>query len=897
MSGSWTRAADDRPKRLRWPRWLPGGVAGALAVAGCGAPSTVPPVRVPPASAAERFSIESTGRITTTASWDLAGGGAGGGRREWSVTPPTLETRSAAGGLEIDAAGHRVTLVGPVLPIAECPLIEIEVRGLEANGFVRAEARHGGREVELAEVAARDALGARRSNFVLPLPAGRDPEAALSLVLGGAGDRISVGPVRCGVLQLAPPGSAREGATPRAWRVESGDEVRDGFVFTADRPLELTTDAPGASRLRFAATALLGADAELDIRAVRSGDGGARVESVARVRAGRDGWTGAALELPAGGSRVTIRAAVEGGAAGLFALGSVTLDGGPSRRPQPRVILISIDTLRADRMSLYGARRETTPRIDAWARAHGVVFEQAIAAAPSTLPSHASLLTGLEVLHHGAFLGRPLAASVPTLAERFRAAGWRTFAVTGGGYLHPYYGLDRGFEVYRSWPRHPGANEEELADGLARVRSLLAEHEGEPVFLFFHTYEVHAPYRAQEPFFSAWTGRANARRYQPWEREDASRGPGFAWNRWPRVVEADGSRRDLAADETEDLRAAYDSGVAVVDREVGGLLDELSAGAEGGRTTVVVTADHGESLGENGLFDHGFLYDTNLRVPLVIAPDGGSSGPVRGAGRRVAIPVRSIDVAPTLAELAGLPPPDPGAPPVDGSSLVAELDGRPDPAGRPAWSYGAEAGHGLALRTARLKFIARDCALAPGGGGAELYNLVRDPTESHDLAQVPADSRAELAIDPVRLAERLRRYWAGARTGLFASFAAPRGRELTLTLGPGPWTPLEIHGFPAAGSRVELAAGGRARIRLAPGTELVLRFDTGGAAPIEVGREGAGVERLDWGQACRGWSGGPGGDGTVSLLARGACAAGETERSGQPGREVTDALRALGYLR
>jgi hypothetical protein len=201
------------------------------------------------------------------------------------------------------------------------------------------------------------------------------------------------------------------------------------------------------------------------------------------------------------------------------------------------------------------------------------------------------------------------------------------------------------------------------------------------------------------------------------------------------------------------------------------------------------------------------------------------------------------------------------------------------------------------LRTARWKYIVRDCALAPGGGGAELYDLDRDPTESHDLAQVPADSPAGLAVEPAQLAERLRRYWAGARTGLFASLAAPRGNELALTVGPGPWTPLEIHGFPAAGSRVELDAGGRARIRLAPGTELVLRFDTGGAAPIEVAREGAGVERLEWGQACRGWSGGAGGGATVSLLARGACAAGEEERASRPGREVTDALRALGYLR
>jgi arylsulfatase A-like enzyme len=887
MSRRDARGGAGRPGPRGWPAGL---AVAAILAAGC-APSPRPRlVRLPEASAAARFSLDSAGKIVTLRSWDLPAAFAARGGA-WSVEPASLRTGVAGAALEIDAAGHRVTLAGPELQASECPLLDIEVHGLEANGFVRAVERSGGNERTLAEVAARDGLGDRRARFLLPLPATRDPAAPLAVVLGGAGARVSVAGLSCGEFRLGEP--EEPSSPPRAWRIEAGDEVRDGFLLTAERPLGVEAAAPGARRLRFAAASLLGADAELAVHAtVRGGAGPVTV--TARVRAGGAGWSAGELELPAAGSPVAIRAEVVGERTpGLFALASIALDGGPSPAPQPRVVLISIDTLRADRMSLYGARRETTPVIDAWARAHGVVFDQAIAAAPSTLPSHASLLTGLEVLHHGAFLGRPLPVSVPTLAERFRAAGWRTLAVTGGGYLHPYYGLDRGFEVYRSWPRHPGANEDELADGLARVRSLLSEHEGEPVFLFFHTYEVHAPYRAREPWFSEWTGHPSDRRFQPWERDDESRGPAFAWNRWPRVVEGDGSRRDLAPDEVEDLRAAYDSGVAVVDREVGALLGQLSTGPDARRTTIVLTADHGESLGENRLFDHGFLYDSNLRVPLVIAR-GGDAAP--GAGRRVARPVRSIDVAPTLAALAGLPP-APAAPAVDGISLEAELEGRPDAADRNAWSYGAEAGHGLALRTARLKYIVRDCALAPGGGGTELYDLTRDPGESHDLAGSPGALPAGLGADPEGLAERARRYWSGARRGLFARLVAPAGGELALTFGPGPWSPLEVHGFPGDGSRVELDADGRARILVAAGADLVLRFD-GRAGAVEIGSgDAAGGERVSWDQACRGWSGAGAGATGLSLLARGDCAPGEAERANAPGREVTDALRALGYLR
>ena len=832
-------------------------------------------MRLPADEVAARFRLLDAGLLDVSHLWSFSDPEAAA---LWRVEPSGLGGVVTAGALRVRAGGHRVTLAGPAPPSAGCDVLEADVRGLEPNGFVSVSERGAG---ELARTAVRDALGADRTRFVLPLPGRSEPLGGLELALGGTGAEVEVRSIACASVhpeRLAPGGS------PRPWRLDVGDELRDGYLLAADRPLRLEAAAPGARHLRFAAGAVMGAGGEIEVVAVARGSGERVLERVpARVRAGRDGWRVGEIELPPGVQRVALEARLtRGGRRDLVALASVAFVG-PLAAAPPRVVLVSIDTLRADRMSLYGARRETTPSLDAWARREGVVFEHAVAAAPSTLPAHASMFTGLEVLHHGAFLGHPLGAAATTLAERYRQAGFRTLAVTGGGYLHPYYGLDRGFEVYRSWPRHPGANEEELTDGLARVRRLLAEHRGEPVFLFFHTYEVHAPYRTQEPYFSTWTGTPGDRRYQPWPREDETRGRCFDWNHWPRVELADGSHRDLRPDELEDLRAAYDSGIAVVDHAVGGLLESLSGGAEGEATTLVFTADHGEALGEEGRFDHGLLYDSNLRVPLVVKRAGR-----RGAGRRVESPVRLVDLVPTLVELSDLPAP---VAPVDGVSLVPELEGRADTAQRPAWSYSAESGQGLSVRTRGFAYVLHDCGLDPEGGGEELYRVADDADETRNLA-LDSPPPPELA----GLRERARRYWSGALSGLFARLVAPPRSGLELRLGPHLASPLEVRGFPSAGAHVELDGEGRALVRLDPGSEVVLRFDVP-PGPLEIEIPGRVRASVPWSQACSGWRAALAAPAAVTLLARGACAPGESAGAQGPGREVTDALRALGYLR
>lgn len=180
----------------------------------------------------------------------------------------------------------------------------------------------------------------------------------------------------------------------------------------------------------------------------------------------------------------------------LAAIAAVEIITGRRTDSRPDVLLVSVDTLREDRVTLDGGADSLTPALAAWAdRIGATYFENAYSCAASTLPSHASLLTGLDVLHHGAYEEVPLSGTLPTLAEALAANGYRTAAVTGGGYLHPRYRLDRGFALYRHWPRPPGGRTTDLDDGIRHAAELLALSSDRPIFLFLHTYDVHGPYR------------------------------------------------------------------------------------------------------------------------------------------------------------------------------------------------------------------------------------------------------------------------------------------------------------------------------------------------------------------------------------------------------------------
>jgi arylsulfatase A-like enzyme/Flp pilus assembly protein TadD len=316
-------------------------------------------------------------------------------------------------------------------------------------------------------------------------------------------------------------------------------------------------------------------------------------------------------------------------AAGVFmALRGADRPGAPDAERGARqeivrtVVLITIDTLRADRVGAYGWAAARTPAMDALA-ARGARFAQAFATAPITLPSHASLLTGLYPPGHGSrHNGMRVHGGQTTLAETLGGSGWATGAFIGAFPLDRRFGLDRGFDRYSDrMPR--GADGRLLSErpGSQVVDEALAWVRGigdRPCFLWVHLFEPHAPY---EP--------------------DPARG---------------------AAGRSAPASARYDDEVARADREVGRLLAGL--GARVPAALVVVAGDHGEAFGEHGEFAHSvFLYDTTLRVPLIIA---GPGVPAAAPAQDVSL----VDVAPTVLDALGLPPRD-----TDGVSLLPLAQG------------------------------------------------------------------------------------------------------------------------------------------------------------------------------------------------------------------------------
>jgi arylsulfatase A-like enzyme/Tfp pilus assembly protein PilF len=346
------------------------------------------------------------------------------------------------------------------------------------------------------------------------------------------------------------------------------------------------------------------------------------------------------------------------------------------------VVLVTLDTLRPDRLGCYGFPGGATPNLDQLA-SEGVLFEQATSTVPLTLPSHCSILTGLLPPRHGVRDngGAPLAESRTTLAERLQGAGFTTGAFVGAWVLERRFGLAQGFDRYSDrfgLDQLQKRGDAVVDDALAWIDEVRERK----FFAWVHLFDPHLPYDAPEPF-----------------------------------------RSHFAAD-------AYQAEVAFTDDLVGRLVARLRERQLLGRTLLVVAADHGESLGEHGEAAHGlFVYDSTAAVPLIVRTPWG----LRGRSRTQ---VSLADVFPTILDLTGLAP-EPG---IDGSSLVPAVLDPGKELGRAAYTeslfprihYGW---HELrALRDGTFKLID-----APR---PELYDLAADPRETQDLSRTKA-RRAE----------------------------------------------------------------------------------------------------------------------------------------------------------
>jgi arylsulfatase A-like enzyme/Tfp pilus assembly protein PilF len=362
-----------------------------------------------------------------------------------------------------------------------------------------------------------------------------------------------------------------------------------------------------------------------------------------------------------------------------------------ARKPGLDVLLVTIDTLRADAVGAYGSTTGATPLLDRLAE-RGVVFRQAHAHNVVTLPSHANILSGRLPFQHGVRdnAGFRFPADTPTLATMLKAAGYRTGAFVSAFTLDSRFGLDRGFDVYDDrldGPAGPLALPERRGvDTVAAAKRWLAEGDGRPTFCWIHLYDPHAPYLPAEPFASCHPGA-------PYVGE---------------VAAADGALEPV-------LRPLLDAATP--------------------RTLVVVTADHGESLGEHGERTHGlFAYEATLRVPLIVfAP---TVVPPASADAVVG----HDDIVPTVLDAIA------HAIPVDlpGHSLLPLAVGARAPA-PPLYfeALSAAANRGWAPLTGVLRDGEKYIELPL----PELYALAADPAEQRNLAGVRSERVARLQTD------------------------------------------------------------------------------------------------------------------------------------------------------
>jgi arylsulfatase A-like enzyme len=426
----------------------------------------------------------------------------------------------------------------------------------------------------------------------------------------------------------------------------------------------------------------------------------------------------------------------------------VALLGGCRRAPpaRPNVLLISIDTLRADHVGAYGYELDTTPTIDALA-ARGVRFADTTPVWPKTWPSMAAMVTGKYPITNGIRLRprRPLPADNVTLAEALHGAGYATGAVVANMTLGRTFGFDQGFDhfveswvdeatrltVTASFDNAPAlvkrfTNGRIVTDQGIAALDVLTAGKGTPFFLWLHYIDPHGPYMPPPEYGSLFAG---AHPRAPVPLEDLPE--------YQRQVDP---ATGVVSNDVGFYATQYDREIRFVDTQIGRLLAALDERGLTRNTLVVLTADHGESMAENRYYlEHGNVpYQTNAAVPLILALDGRFDG-----GRVVHQPVGVIDVFSTVLAATGTPlPPD-----VASASLLPVVDGDAPAPPHVFMESGQYEPFQLVARKGSWKLVYlrapedREWLSRPE---LELYDLARDPTENTDVRTSHPDVVAEL---------------------------------------------------------------------------------------------------------------------------------------------------------
>jgi choline-sulfatase len=419
----------------------------------------------------------------------------------------------------------------------------------------------------------------------------------------------------------------------------------------------------------------------------------------------------------------------------LLWLGSVGSSHAATPARQPNLVLVTIDTLRADRLGCYGNSKIETPNLDQLAR-QGALFENAVTQTPLTAPSHASIFTGLNPTVHkvrdtGGFV---LESSHQTLAELLQRQGWDTAAFVGSSVLKGQFGFNRGFAVYDD--QMPKLDKRQITGDYAERRAnqvvdkamgWLASRSSKPFFLWVHVFDPHSPYDPPSPFRERYRGRP------------------------------------------------YDGEVAYTDQQLGRLLAAVARKSLPENTVIAVLSDHGESLSEHGEYTHGvFLYDSTVRIPFLLA------GPGVPKGLRVKQQARAIDLLPTLLDLTGSKPPA-GA---QGASLTPTFTGKPLPV---SFSYLETLYPKINMGWVELRGIRTNQWKYIRAPKPELYDLLQDPAETRnvigghpaEVLQLEAQLKGVAGVDKVKTTMVDQRTMAQLKS--LGYLGGSSGQEYTLT--------------------------------------------------------------------------------------------------------------------
>lgn len=410
---------------------------------------------------------------------------------------------------------------------------------------------------------------------------------------------------------------------------------------------------------------------------------------------------------------------------------------GKNKKPFCNVILISLDTLRADHLGIYGYHRDTSPYIDEMAK-ESILFENAYAQSPNTLISHATMLTSLQPIVHGATPDFILAEGFETLAEYFQKNGYKTAGfATHESWLSEKMGFAQGFDVFRSEFIDAKQNNKFIFD-------FIEKNSDSKLFLFLHYYDIHSdadllPYDTKsdydKKFCQDYKGEFQGCKFNICATYLLDRVNSEKWN--------------LNEEEVQYITALYDGGISYTDFHLNKLFNKLKDLELYEKSLIVVTADHGEEFMEHGKMLHEQLYKENVHVPLIIKL------PHKKEHKRITTAVGVIDIMPTILDVMGIRYKG-----LMGESIVPLIE-QADTGNRLVYSFLPDLNEAISVRDHRYSFYQKKSIAA-----SELYLFVTDPGEGVDISgreKRKKDELLKMLIDNLKSQRKIKKQFKYTR--------------------------------------------------------------------------------------------------------------------------------------